>query len=85
MEAKLRRVLEAACPGEEARYSVPGLSRRQDSLRRCAWCAVGRLAEAGWHCRDDAGRDHSLAARHNAILTDDTPHIWEWFNLVDRL
>jgi uncharacterized protein YhfF len=25
------------------------------------------------------------AARHNAILTDDTPHIWEWFTVVHRL
>jgi uncharacterized protein YhfF len=25
------------------------------------------------------------AARHNAILTDETPHIWEWFTLVYRL
>jgi hypothetical protein len=25
------------------------------------------------------------AARPNAILTDDTPHIWEWFTVVDRL
>ena len=25
------------------------------------------------------------AARHNATLADDTPHIWEWFTLVHRL
>jgi uncharacterized protein YhfF len=25
------------------------------------------------------------AARHNAILTDDTAHIWEWFTVVHRL
>jgi uncharacterized protein YhfF len=25
------------------------------------------------------------AARHGAILTDDTPHIWEWFTVVHRL
>jgi uncharacterized protein YhfF len=25
------------------------------------------------------------AARRNAILTDDTPHIWEWFTVVHRL
>jgi uncharacterized protein YhfF len=25
------------------------------------------------------------AARHNAILTDDTLHIWEWFTVVHRL
>jgi uncharacterized protein YhfF len=25
------------------------------------------------------------AARHNAIHTDDTPHIWEWFTVVYRL
>jgi uncharacterized protein YhfF len=25
------------------------------------------------------------AARHDAILTDDTPHIWEWFTVVHRL
>jgi uncharacterized protein YhfF len=25
------------------------------------------------------------AARHSAILTDDTPHIWEWFAVVHRL
>jgi len=25
------------------------------------------------------------AAHHNAILTDDTPHIWEWFTVVHRL
>ena len=27
----------------------------------------------------------SSAARHNAILTDDTPLIWEWFTVVHRL
>ncbi len=27
----------------------------------------------------------SKAARHNAILTDDTPHIWGWFTVVHRL
>jgi hypothetical protein len=26
-----------------------------------------------------------LAARHNAILTDDTSPIWEWFTVVHRL
>ena len=25
------------------------------------------------------------AAHHNAVLTDDTPHIWEWFTVVHRL
>jgi uncharacterized protein YhfF len=25
------------------------------------------------------------AERHNAILTDETPHIWEWFTVVHRL
>jgi uncharacterized protein YhfF len=25
------------------------------------------------------------AARHNAILTDDTPHIWEWFTVAHHL
>ena len=25
------------------------------------------------------------AARHDAILTDDTPHIWEWFTVARRL
>ena len=25
------------------------------------------------------------AARHNAILTDETPHIWEWFTVIHRL
>ena len=25
------------------------------------------------------------AVRHSAVLTDDTPHIWEWFVVVRRL
>jgi uncharacterized protein YhfF len=25
------------------------------------------------------------AARHSEVLTDDTPHIWEWFAVVRRL
>ena len=25
------------------------------------------------------------AARRNAVLTEDTPHIWEWFTVVHRL
>ena len=33
-------------------------------LRRRACCAVGRFAEAAWHCRDDAGRDHALWGDH---------------------
>ena len=26
----------------------------------------------------------AAAARHGAVLTDDTPHIWEWFVVVRR-
>jgi hypothetical protein len=27
----------------------------------------------------------AAAARHGAVLTDDTPHIWEWFVVARRL
>ena len=38
-----------------------------------------------WWRRVMGASNRASAARHNAILTDDTPHIWEWFTVVHRL
>ena len=145
--AELRRVLETAFPGEEARYFLPmsigdapehadegaaliligtktltssqfwdypdgkipfvgALSVLLDGLRRprgivettqveiMPFAAIteemaraygeGERTVEWWRRVMDAFH-RAAAARHGAILTDDTPRIWEWFVLVRRL
>ena len=44
----------------------------------------GKRTVEWWH-RVMGAFYSASAAHHNAILADDTPHIWEWFTLVLRL
>ena len=147
MEAKLRQVLEAAYPGEEARYFLPmSIGNAPETANEGAvlilngtktltsspfWDypdgklpfvgALGVLLDGSQRPRgivettrveimpfgaitEEMARAYgegertvewlrrvmgafykASAARHSAILTDDTPHIWEWFTLVLRL
>ena len=147
MEAELRRVLEAAFPGEEARYFLPisigstpetadegaalilngtktltsspfwdypdgkipfvgalavllnGSQRPRGIVEttRVEIMPFGAINEemalaygegertVEWWRRVMGAFYRASAARHNAILTDDTPHIWEWFTVVHRL
>jgi uncharacterized protein YhfF len=147
MEAKLRQVLEAAYPGEEARYFLPmsigsapetadegavlilngtktltsspfwdypdgklpfvgalgvlldGSQRPRGIVEttRVEIMPIGAITEemaraygegertVEWWRRVMGAFYSASAAHHNAILTDDTPHIWEWFTLVLRL
>ena len=144
MEAKLRRLLELAFPGEEARYFLPmsigdapehadegvalilngtktltssqfwdypdgkipfvgALSLLLDGLRRprgiveTTRVEIMRIAAVTeemaraygegeqtveWWRRVMDAFHRTGAARRGAILTDDTPRIWEWFVLV---
>jgi uncharacterized protein YhfF len=147
MEVQLRQVLEAAFPGEEARYFLPmsigsvpetadegavlilngtktltsspfwdypdgnipfvgALAVLLDGSQRprgivettqveiMPFRAIteemaraygeGERTVEWWH-RVMGAFYRASAARHNAILTDDTPHIWEWFTVVHRL
>jgi uncharacterized protein YhfF len=147
MEAKLRRVLETAFPGEEARYFIPmsigstpetadegtalilngtktltsspfwdypdgkipfvgALAVLLDGSRRPRGIVettrveimpFGAITEEmaraygegertiEWWRRVMGAFYRASAARHGQILTDDTPHIWEWFTVVHRL
>jgi uncharacterized protein YhfF len=147
MEAELRRVLEAAFPGEEARYflpmsigSTPGtadagvtlilngtktltsspfwdypdnkiplvgvLSVLLDGSRRPRGIVettrvdimpFGAITEemaraygegertVEWWLRVMGAFYRASAERHSAVITNDTPHIWEWFTVVHRL
>ena len=147
MEAELRHVLEAAFPGETARYFLPmsigsdpetadeGAVRILNGTKTLTsspfWDypnskipfvgALGVLLDGSrrprgivettrveimpfgaitqemaraygegeltveWWRRVMGAFYRASAARHNAILTDDTPHIWEWFAVVHRL
>ena len=147
MEAELRRVLEAAFPGEEARYFLPmsigsapehadegaalilngtktltsspfwdypdgevpfvgALSVLLDGSKRprgivettrveiMPFAAVNEeMARAygegertvEWWRRVMGAFYRASAARHDAVLTDGTPLIWEWFAVVHRL
>ena len=147
MEADLRHVLEAAFPGEEARYFLPmsigsapetadegaalilngtktltsspfwdypdgkisfvgslgvlvdGAKRPRGIVEttRVEIMPFGAITDemaraygegertVEWWRRAMGAFYRASAARHNAILTDDTPHIWEWFTLVHRL
>ena len=147
MEAELQHVLEAAFPGEEARYFLPmSIGSTPETADDGAVLILngtktltsspfwdypdGKFPFVGALCvlLDGSGRPRGIvettrveimpfgaiteemaraygegeqtvewwrrvmgafymasAARHNAILTDDTPHIWEWFTVVHRL
>jgi uncharacterized protein YhfF len=147
METELRQVLEAAFPGEAARYFLPmsigsapetadeGAALILDGTKTLtsspfwdypdgkipfvgALCVLldgsqkprgivettrveimpfGAITEkmaraygegertVEWWRRVMGAFYRASAARHNAILTDDTPHIWEWFAMVHRL
>ena len=148
MEAELRRVLEAAFPGGEARYFLPmpigstsetadegavlilngtktltsselwdypdgkipffvgalgvlldGSHRPRGIVEttRVEIMPFGAITEemaraygegertVEWWHRVMGAFYSASAAHHNAILADDTPHIWEWFALVHRL
>jgi uncharacterized protein YhfF len=147
METELRRVLEAAFPGEEARYFLPmsignapehadegatlilngtktltsspfwdypdgkvpfvgALSVLLDGSKKprgivetarveiMPFAAVtegmvhaygeGERTVEWWH-RVMGAFYRASAARYNAVLTEDTPLIWEWFAVVRRL
>ena len=49
----------------------------------CAYGEGERTVE--WWRRVMGAFYRASAARHSEILTDDTPHIWEWFTVVHRL
>jgi uncharacterized protein YhfF len=147
MDAELRRVLEAAFPGEEARYFLPmsignapehadegavlilngtktltsspfwdfpdgkipfvgalgvlldGSQRPRGIVEttRVEIMPFGAITEemaraygegertVEWWRRVMGAFYKASAARHSAILTDDTPHIWEWFTVVHCL
>ena len=147
MDAELRRELEAAFPGEEARYSLPmsignapehadegavlilngtktltsspfwdfpdgkipfvgalgvlldGSQRPRGIVEttRVEIMPFGAITEemaraygegertVEWLRRVMGAFYKASAARHSAILTDDTPHIWEWFTVVHCL
>jgi uncharacterized protein YhfF len=147
MEAKLRQVLEAVYPGEEARYFLPmsigstpetadagaalilngtktltsspfwdypdgkipfvgalgvlldGSQRPRGIVEttRVEIMPFGSITEemaraygegertVEWWRRVMGAFYRASAARHDATLTDETPHIWEWFTLVHRL
>jgi uncharacterized protein YhfF len=147
MEAELRRVLEAAFPGEAARYFLPmsigsapehadegavlilngtktltsspfwdypdgkipfvgalgvlldGSQRPRGIVEttRVEIMPFAAITEEMAHAYGEGKRTvewwrrvmgafyRASAARHNAVLTDDTPRIWEWFAVVHRL
>jgi uncharacterized protein YhfF len=147
MEAELRHVLEAAFPGEQARYFLPmSIGSALESANEGVVLILngtktltsspfwdypdGRIPFVGalgvlldglqtprgivettqveimpfgaitedmaraygegertveWWRRVMGAFYRASAARHNAILTDDTSHIWEWFTVVHRL
>jgi uncharacterized protein YhfF len=147
MEAEPRRVLEAAFPGEEARYFLPisignapehadagaalilngtktltsspfwdypdgkipfegalavlldGSQKPRGIVEttRVEIMPFGAITEemasaygegertVAWWRRVMGAFYQASAARHGLVLTDETPHIWEWFAVVHRL
>jgi uncharacterized protein YhfF len=68
--------------GETTRVEIMPLGAITEEMAR-AYGEGERTVE--WWRRVMGAFYTASATRHSAVLTDDTPHIWEWFAVVHRL